>query len=260
MQPATGLSGQFEVLSALIQREIKTRFGRQQLGYLWALIGPMLWIGTIVGMFYLLDRSAPSGMDTVSFIATGLIPYNLFKETNARAASAIGANKGLLFYPQIQPLDLVVARAVLEFATLFSVFGVITLIASMWQGTWPHVADWLNFLFGFVAAAALGASLGLVLMGLMVFTPAIERLYGVVLRPLFWVSGVFYTANSLPPFVRELMLYNPVLHIVEFVRSGWFVTYRAQYASVSYVCVWIVSLAFVGLLIERAARRHLELA
>ena len=260
MQPATGLFGQFEVLNALVLREIKTRFGAHQLGYLWALIEPGLWIGTFVAMFYMLDRTGPGGMETVSFIATGLIPYMLFRETTSRAVSAIGANKGLLFYPQIRPLDLVLARVVLEFVTLLTVFAAIIFIASMWQGTSPRVADGLQFVIGFAAAAGLGGSLGLTLVGLSVFIPAIERLHGPVLRPLFWFSGIFYTANGLPPVARDVMLYNPVLHVVEFVRSGWFTEYRSQHASILYVCGWIVALTFVGLLIERAARRRLELA
>jgi capsular polysaccharide transport system permease protein len=247
-----------EVLNALILREMKTRFGANQLGYLWALIEPSLWIGTFMGLFYLLGRSAPGGLDPVSFIATGLIPYMLFRDTTSRAVTAIGANKGLLFYPQIQPLDLVMARAVLEFVTMVLVFGVIIGAVSMWRGSWPHVADWAQLLFGFVAAGALGGSLGLVLTGLSVFTPAVERLYGPVLRPLFWVSGVFFTANGLPPAARDVMLYNPVLHIVELVRSGWFVEYRSQYASMGYASSWIIALAFLGLVIERAARRRLE--
>lgn len=260
MQPASGVFGQFEVLNALILREIKTRFGAHQLGYLWALIEPSLWIGTFVAMFYLLGRSGPSGMDTVSFIATGLIPFMLFRETGIRAVSAIGANKGLLFYPQIQPLDLVFARVLLEFVTLLTVFAVIIFTASMLRGTTPRVSDWLLFVSGFAAAAALGGSLGLLLMGLSVFTPAIERLHGPLLRPLFWFSGIFYTANGLPPVVRDVMLYNPVLHVVEVVRSGWFIEYRSQHASLLYVGGWIVSFSFLGLLVERAARRRLELS
>ncbi|HEY6722709.1 MAG TPA: ABC transporter permease [Polyangiaceae bacterium] len=259
MQPASGLFGQLEVLNAIILREVKTRFGAHQLGYLWALIEPALWIGTFVAMFYMLGRSGPGGMDTVSFITTGLIPFMLFRETAARAVSAIGANKGLLFYPQIQPLDLVFARVLLELVTLLTVFVVIIFTACMWQGTSPHVADVLQFVIGFIAAAGLGGSLGLVLMGLSVFTPVVERLYGPLLRPLFWFSGIFYTANGLPAVARDVMLYNPVLHVVEFVRTGWFIEYRSQHASIVYVAGWIVSLTFLGLLIERAARRRLEL-
>jgi len=258
VQPATGLAGQFEVLNALILREMKTRFGAHQLGYLWAVIEPSLWIGTFVGMFAMVGRTAPDGMETVSFIATGLLPFTLFRESVGRAVSAVAGNKGLLFYPQIQPLDLVLARAVLECVTLMLVFAVIICTAAIWSDRWPHVADWLRFTLGFIAAAALGSSLGLLLLGLSVFTPTIERLYGPMLRPLFWFSGVFYTANGLPAPVRDFMLYNPVLHIVELVRSGWFVEYRSLHADPGYVTAWIIALSFAGLVVERVARRRLE--
>jgi capsular polysaccharide transport system permease protein len=209
-------------------------------------------------MFYFLGRGAPDGMELVTFILTGLIPFNLFREVTARAVSAVQGNKGLLFYPQIQPLDLVIARALLEAATLSVVFGVIVLASALWQGEAPSVHDWLVFMLSFAAAAALGASLGLTLAALGVFTPTVERLHGPVLRPLFWVSGVFFTANGLPPGARHVMLYNPVLHIVEFVRTGWFPGYTARYASASYVITWIICLTFFGLVLERLARRRLE--
>lgn len=258
MQPASGVWGQFEVLNALVLREMKTRFGAHQLGYLWAVIEPALWIGTFVAMFWVLNRTAPDGMETVSFITTGLIPYLLFRETTGRAVSAISGNKGLLFYPQIQPLDLVLARAVLECFTLMLVFGVIMCGASIWSETLPRVADWLQFSLGFIAAAALGGSLGLLLLSLSVFSPAVERLHGPLLRPMFWCSGIFFTANGMPPPVRDVVLYNPLLHIVEFVRTGWFLEYRSLHASAGYVISWIVSLAFAGLVTERAARRRME--
>lgn len=260
MQPVTGFWGQFEVLNALILREIKTRFGAHQLGYLWALIEPVLWISTFMAMFYFLDRGAPNGMDTASFIATGLVPFVLFRETVGRSVAAISANKGLLFYPQIQPLDLVLARALLEAATLFIVFMVLIALAAGVRGVTPDVADWLTFLLAFGAAAALGASLGLCFMAGAVFFPAIERLLGPMLRPLFWISGVFFTANGLPPVARQVLMFNPVLHIIEFVRTGWFVEYQEEHASAGYVLSWIVSLGFLGLVLERLARRRLEVA
>src|SRR5690606_3667577 len=89
MQPATGFVGQVEVLHALILREMKTRFGEHQLGYLWALIEPVLWVGTFLGMFYVVGRTAPNGMDTPAFIYTGLLPFIFFRETCARTVAAV---------------------------------------------------------------------------------------------------------------------------------------------------------------------------
>ena len=118
MRPASAVLGQLEVLHALVLRETRTRFGEHQLGYLWALLEPLLWIGTFWAMYWLLSRSAPDGMELVAFLTTALAPYLLFRHVYSRAATAIGSNRGLLFYPQIQPLDLVWARTVLEFATM----------------------------------------------------------------------------------------------------------------------------------------------
>ncbi len=259
MQPATGFVGQVEVLHALILREMKTRFGEHQLGYLWALIEPVLWVGTFLGMFYVVGRTAPNGMDTPAFIYTGLLPFIFFRETCARTVAAVSANKGLLFYPQIQPLDLSIARAMLEGATMAVVFAVLETANAAWKGEVPRVDDWLVFVLSFGAAGLFGACLGLVIAALAVFTPAVERLHGVILRPLFWVSGIFFTANGLPSSVRHYFMFNPLLHVIEFVRTGWFQEYTTEHASPRYVVFWIVSLAFLGLVLERVARRRLEL-
>jgi len=55
-----------------------------------------------------------------------------------------------------------------------------------------------------------------------------------------------------------VMLWNPVLHCVELVRSGFFESYEGHYMSTTYVLVWILGLAFVGLTVERAVRHKVE--
>ena len=40
------------------------------------------------------------------------------------------------------------------------------------------------------------------------------------MRPLFWISGIFFAAEALPDGVRAVLLRNPVLHTTEFVRAG----------------------------------------
>ena len=80
------------------------------------------------------------------------------------------------------------------------------------------------------------------------------------MRPLFWISGLFFTVGDLPHRARDLALLNPVLHAVELTRSGWFVSYRAPYASPSYIAVIALSLLLVGLIVERAVRHRVELS
>src|SRR5690606_27674889 len=122
----------------------------------------------------------------------------------------------------------------------------------------PRVADWLTFCLAFAGAGALGLSLGLVVASLAVFWPAIDRLHGPILRSLIWVSGIFFTSIGLPSMASERLLLNPVLHMAQFVRTGWFVEYRTEHASAAYVLFWLVGLLFFGMALERVARRRLE--
>jgi capsular polysaccharide transport system permease protein len=110
-------------------------------------------------------------------------------------------------------------------------------------------------------AAGLGASLGLLLCAANVYNNVVERLLGPLLtRPLFWVSGVFFSVESLPTSAREVLAYNPLLHVIDLIRDGVFPGYEARHVNAWYPVAWVLVLAFLGLTLERAARRRLQLS
>ena len=113
--------GQVNVINALVFRETRTRFGQHQLGYAWALLEPALMILTFLAMFAIADRKTAGHLDTFGFLATGIVPYMLFTKSTVQVSQAINGNKGLLFYPQVKPLDVVFARIALEFCTYVAV-------------------------------------------------------------------------------------------------------------------------------------------
>lgn len=258
MNVGSVLLTQAQVVHALILRETRTRFGANQLGFLWALLEPVVFIGTFYALFSLTERSAPSGMNIFGFIVTGLIPYQLFREATSRVTVAVSSNKGLLFYPQVRPLDLVLARTALEYATWFLVLALLMGGEALVTGT-SELQNPLFVLFGFACAGALGATVGTVLGALSLYMPSIEKFSGALLRPLFWLSGIFYTANDLPLSLVEYLKYNPVFHCIEFVRDGFYHSYESIHSSAIYPISFVVTLALFGLTFERASRVRIEL-
>ena len=113
---------QVRVVHAIMLREIKTRFGRQRMGYLWAVLEPTAFVAIFALMFAYGNQTAPSGMPVVPFLITGFAPFLLFRSTMTQTMGAIETNRILLTFPQITPTDLVLARALLEMATLTAVF------------------------------------------------------------------------------------------------------------------------------------------
>jgi capsular polysaccharide transport system permease protein len=253
-----GTMTQLQVVYAILLRETKTRFGAHKLGYLWSVVQPLLWILMFSGFYYAFGRMAPPGTSVVGFLATGIVPYSLFRETAGRSLSAIEANKGLLFYPQVRPLDLVIARVILEGATQLVVLLIIMGGLALYEGQF-RIESSLKVVVGLGLASALGASFGLVLCGLSVFSRSVEQLYPALLRPLFWLSAIFHPVESLPKGFRDILVLNPVIHCIELVRDGWFPGYGARHVDALYTLLWILALAYLGLTLERLARKRLEL-
>lgn len=254
-----GLQSQLDVVNALILRETRTRFGRNRLGYLWALIEPMVVTFTFYAVLMVAKRPAPPGMGLFAFIATGVLPYTLFINTISRVADAINANKGLLYYPQVRPLELVIARAALEAATFIAVF-ILMMAGDALVAQRLDLEEPLLVIAGFLTASALGTGVGLAFCALGQVSSLADRVRGPLLRPLFWVSGIFFTANTVPDNARDALLWNPMLHVTEVVRAGWFTSHDAEYVDLGYVAWWIGGAALVGLLLERWVRRRIDLS
>ena len=151
------------------------------------------------------------------------------------------------------------ALYICEIATHVVVFALLMAGAAMVDGV-PRIDNLLMATGGLLLGAGLGAALGMVLCGLSVFSNSVERLIGPMMRPLFWVSALFFSTNEIPSDARNVLLYNPVLHVVELTRSGWFPGYDVPQVSLLYPALWIFILFYFGLTLERVARRRLELS
>jgi capsular polysaccharide transport system permease protein len=253
-----GALTQLQVVHALLLRETKTRFGVNRLGYLWALIEPAIMVCMFAAFYSTYAHMPQGGTNVVAFISAGILPFSLFRDTAGKCMAGISANSGLLFYPQVRPLDLVIARAALEFVTSLVVMTLVLGGVMLWTGD-TKIVSILETLGGVTLAAGLGASFGLVCCGLSVYSTNVELMMPTVLRPLMWFSAVFHSVDTLPNAYRHVLLYNPLVHAIEMVRDGWFPGYNARSIDPWYPLLCILIMSFIGLTLERAARRRLVL-
>ena len=252
-----GVKLQIAIVQALLLREMQTRFGRNQLGFLWLFIEPLL-LAAAIGLFKWateIGRTIP-GVSIFVFTLVGYLPYFTFRAIVGRAPGTLKANMTLLYHARIKLLDVVLARHLLEMGAVFTVMTFLALGVMVWADMVPAgipllvLALILLFLFsnglGLLAAAASAVSL------------IAERL----IQPLVYLSlpfsGALMALHQVDPAFRAVLLWNPQTHLHEMIRHGFFGELLPSYYSIAYVCFWVGLLNLLGLAALRAVRPKLE--
>ena len=253
---APGTLVQARVLFALLMREMTTRFGRSSAGYLWALIEPVAFIALLSLAFSQIAHSPPVGRSFALFYATGYIAFAFYNDIAALTGRSVQVNRPLLNYPAVSALDTVLARFVLQALTGLAVAAVI------FAGILAIFADQVRLepvalLGAFGLAALLGLGVGLVNTTLFALSKGWELAYGVISRPLFLVSAVFFSFTSLPAAAREVLWWNPLIHLVGLMRAGFYPVYDDSHVSVLYVLALGLGLVTTGLVLMLACANRL---
>ncbi len=250
------ISTQTRVINALVLRETKTRYGNYKIGFLWALIEPLVGVTVFVIIFSNLRNDAPSGMPLIAFMLVGFTCYSLFRDPWGSLQGSISNSRHLLTFPQVTTFDIILARAVLEVFVSFFVIGFLLYMAYL-AGFEVRCERPLGVLLACCLLAIMGTGAGFLFASLEPLIPSIKQLGSQVLsRPLYFGSGLFFTAETLPAAVREFLLYNPILHMIELVRSEFFYEFETSYGSWTYASLWAFSTLAVGLLTHQAVHKR----
>ena len=233
------LKTQARVIFALMLREMTTRFGSSSGGYLWALLEPVGAIALLVVIFTQIAHTPPMGRSFALFYATGYLAFAFWNDIAAITARSVHVNRPLLAYPAVTPLDTILARFVLQALTGLCAAAVIFGATLAFFAEQARL-DLSSLMAAFGFAALLGLGTGLLNALLFAMSKSWELAYGILSRPLFLVSCVFFSFASMPRFVQEVLWFNPIVHIVGLMRAGFYPVYDAAHVSPAY-------LGFLGL-------------
>ena len=243
---------------ALMLREMSSRYGRTPGGYVWAVLEPLAAIIVLSVGFSLVLRSPSLGTSFLLFYATGYLPFDLYMSVSNQVARAINFSKPLLQYPAVTWLDAVLARFLLN--SLTSILVAILLLGGILIATDARATlDMVPVVQAMALAMLLGLGVGTLNCALIGLFPIWEVAWSIITRPLFLASGIFYIYEDLPPLAQDILWYNPLIHILGLMRTGFFPTYTAAYVNEVYVlAVSLVLLALGQILLGRYHREILN--
>jgi capsular polysaccharide transport system permease protein len=246
------------VVFALILREMRTRFGRSRLGYLWAVLEPMGHLATLGTVFSFFNTSPPPvGNSLFLYYITGLLPFLIFSHLAHDLMHSRSGAGSVMQLPLVHTLDVLTARSILLFATEITVMIIILGLAAMLLGQgWP--ADPLNTAAAVLALATFAVGVGFFNCTVVEFWSSWETFFAALIRLMYFVSGIYYSPISMPAEVRDILIWNPVLQGIEWFRAGFYLGYEPHWLHRGYMLASAAVALLLGLAAERAARQRMR--
>lgn len=235
---------------ALMLREMSTTYGRTPGGYVWAVLQPvgavaMLTFVMVVGLKL---RTPALGTNFPIYYATGILPFQLFTSVSGRVSGAVGFSRALLAYPRVSFVDAILARFLLHSLTKL-VVSIIVLGTLMSVYDAQTRLDFVPILMAFGLSMLLALGFGCLTGYLFPVFPVLGSLWNIISTPMMLVSGVLFLYDDQSRWGRDILWYNPLVHIVGLARRGFYPMYTASYVSIPYVAGLSMIMLALGLLL-----------
>ncbi len=248
---------QAHVIGALIMRELHTRFGRDNIGYLWIFVEPMLLAGAVALLHAGQHLPLSGNIRPVPFAISGYALFILFRSMVSRAETLLEANRPLLHHRQVTLLDMLIARALLEIASITAVLAVL-LCASWLLGLADVPADFVLVLAALLLVGWFSFGSSMLVCALSHESPLIGRLVHPLLYLMMPLSGAFFAMIWLPLDWRAMAAWIPLVPMFELLKVGMFEGYPDTYAQLGYAVGWCAAVTLLGLFALRLVRARVQ--
>lgn len=254
MATAPALDTQARVIIALALREVHTLYGGKSLGYLWAIFQTAFGVAVFWAIRYFAHAAAPHGMTVLTYLVSGFGIWNIITQSMSKCMAAVDGNRALLTFPQVTPLDIMLARCLVVTSTQVVSMAIILGCGALFGYT-VQIADLGLLIYTIFLGTFLGLGLGATLGSLAFYMPALQQVVPMLLRLLFFASGIFYSVSAFSHRVGDFLMLNPIMQLIELSRTTLSNSYNSPYADIWYVTQVTFGSLFLGMLLERYVRR-----
>ncbi|MEZ5682115.1 MAG: ABC transporter permease [Erythrobacter sp.] len=243
------------VIGALLVREMLTRYGRHNIGFLWLFVEPMLFTLGVTALWTATKSVHGSDLPIVAFALTGYSSVLLWRNMPGRCIGALWANLSLMYHRNIKVLDIYAARLLLEFGGATISFAVLAIVFIAF-GILAPPEDFLAVVSGWLLLAWFGCALAVLLGALSHRSELVDKLWHPSSYLLFPLSGAAFLVDALPRVAQDVVLWIPTVHGVELVREGWFGSQARAHYDLAYLISFNLALSVAALIAVRWLARR----
>ena len=191
------------------------------------------------------------GVTYTTFLIPGLVMMAMLQNAFSNSSSSLIQSKisGSIVFVLLSPLS---------YMEIFVAYVLASIARGLLVGTGVYLATliffdmplqsllWV-FIFALIGNGFLGA-LGIIAAIWAEKFDQLAAFQNFVILPLTFLSGVFYTIHSLPPFWEDLSHFNPFFYVIDGFRYGFFgVSDISPYFSLTIVAICFLTVSWITL-------------
>ncbi len=236
-----------ELIWALALKELKIRYKRSFLGFLWALLNPLLLMLIMTAVFSTIMRSQIQHYPV--FLLSMLFPFTFFSQSLSYAAESIVGNADLIKKVRIAKLVFPVAALVSNLINL--VLSLIPLALIVLVTGAPFHWTWIYLPVPLLTLALFTLGASFFFAAANVFYRDVSHILQIVLQLWLYATPILYDINIFPQHLHWLFKLNPLIFVLNGFRLSVWAGMLPQPQSIlaSLVCAFLS--LFIGFAIFR---------
>lgn len=203
------------LIKELVGRDLKVKYRRSALGYVWSILNPLLMMVLQGIIFSYMFRYKIDNF--LLYLICGNTMMTFLNEATSTGMVSILANGPLLRKVYVPKYIFPVSRVVSAFVNMiFSLAA--TVIVMIFTGAhfyWTLLLFWIPMVLLFFFAAGIA----MFLSAFVVYFRDVQYIYSVVIQAWTYATPLFYPIEALPPAIIPIMKWNPMYQYITFFRQ-----------------------------------------
>jgi len=209
-----------ELVWSLARTDFKLRYHGSILGYIWAILKPLLMFLILNFVFSSIFNPKNTGTEHFSLqLITSIMLFTFFSEGTSAGLSSL-VNKAALVTKIYVPRWTIIVASTLNSFLIFLMNLFVIAAFFVWDGFWPGFFPILVFFFYIIMTYIIVVGFSFMVAPLYVRFRDVSQIWEVVSSALFYASPIIYPLASLPAKYHQILLMNPIGFIVHFVKMA----------------------------------------
>ncbi len=245
-----------ELVMRLAKTDFKLRYHGSALGYLWAILKPLLMFTILNFVFSSIFNFRNSGTPNYPLeLLTGILMFQFFSEGTVSGMNALLAKSQLVTKIYIPRWTIILGSTV---NALF-VYGMNLIVLSVFfviYGITPSIPAILMFFFLSALLYIIIIAFSFLTAPLLVRFRDLSMIWEVLLQVLMYASPIIYPLTMMPENIQRIMLWNPLAFIIHFTKRVLIEDYFTNFWNIFYLLIGVFGIFTISLLIYRKTERR----